>query len=74
MVRPFLWSCAKAVGSDALCTSGNIMTDIAANKSPDVKARDIVSKRLGESVHNIVRKMRGGRGNRWRDGAPSKTT
>jgi hypothetical protein len=54
------------MGREALRIGGNIITNIAANKSPDVEARDIVGKRLGESAHNIVRKMRGGEGKRKR--------
>jgi hypothetical protein len=49
------------------------MTDIAANKSPDVKARDIFAARLSESAQNIVRKMRGG-GRKRRRLAPVPAT
>jgi hypothetical protein len=49
------------------------MTDIAANKSPDVKARYIFAARLGESAQNIVRKMRGG-GRKRKRSDPVPTT
>jgi hypothetical protein len=59
-VRPLLWKDVKAVGREALRTGGNIMKDIAANNSPDLKASDIFAACLGESAQNILRKMRGG--------------
>jgi hypothetical protein len=47
------------VGRKALRSGGNIMTDIAANMSFEDKPRDIVDRRLSESVQNDVLKMRG---------------
>jgi hypothetical protein len=64
----------KAVWREALRTGGKIMTDIAANKSPDIKARDIVAARLGESAQIIVRKMRGGGGRKRKRSAPVPAT
>jgi hypothetical protein len=61
------------VGREALRTGGNIMTDIAANKSLDVNVRDIFTARLGESARNIVRKMRGGGRKRKRSAPPSSS-
>jgi len=50
-VKPLLWSGAKTLGREALRTSGNIMTEIAANPE---QARDILS------TQNIIKKLRGG--------------
>jgi hypothetical protein len=58
MVRPFL-RVAKAVGREALRSGGNILTDIAEKKSPDVSTRDIVSKHVTESSQNLISKLRG---------------
>jgi hypothetical protein len=59
MVRPVLWSDAKAVEREALRTSGNILTDIAANTSPDIRPGGIVHKRLGETAQTLIQKLRG---------------
>jgi hypothetical protein len=51
-VRPLLWSGAKAVGRETLRTGIKILADMAENTSPDVIAKDIVSKHVSES-HKI---------------------
>jgi len=58
-VRPILWSGAKVVGRETLRTGGRVLQDIAENKSPDVSARDIVSRHLGEVTQNLIGKLRG---------------
>jgi hypothetical protein len=58
-IKPMLWSACKAVGKEALRAGGNILTDIAENKSPDVSARDTVSH-VTASTQNLVQKLRGG--------------
>jgi len=50
-VQPVLWSGAKSLGREALRTSENIMTEIAANPG---QARDILS------TQNIIKILRGG--------------
>jgi hypothetical protein len=52
-----LCSAGKAVGQEALRAGGNILTDIAENKSP---ARDILSRHVTASTQNLVQKLRGG--------------
>jgi uncharacterized protein with beta-barrel porin domain len=59
-IKPMLWSAGKAVGKEALRTAGNILTDIAANTSPDVSARDIISQHVTASTQNLAQKLRGG--------------
>jgi hypothetical protein len=54
VVRPLLWSGAKAVGRETLRTGGRILTDIAENKSPNGSAGDIVSKHVTESARNLT--------------------
>jgi hypothetical protein len=50
MVRPFICRGTKDVGRETLLTGGKILTDIAKNNSPDISARDIVSKHVTEST------------------------
>jgi hypothetical protein len=52
MVRPDLWRGVKAVGREAA-------TDIGDNTLPDVKPREIVGNRVGDSVQNLIQKLRG---------------
>jgi hypothetical protein len=59
--RPLLWSGAKAVGRETLRTGGQILADMAENTSPDVSAKDIVSKHVSESAQTLIIKL-GGRG------------
>jgi hypothetical protein len=47
-VRPLLWHGAKAVGSEAIVTGGNIITDMAQNTDPNAKIRDIVRRNMTE--------------------------
>jgi hypothetical protein len=80
-VRPLFWSGVKdvgrealrAMGCEALRTGGNIVTDLASNTSPDVKAGDIVARRFGESAQNLIQKMRG-KGKRKRAAPKSRKT
>ena len=59
-VQPLLWLGYKAVGRETLRTGGKILTDIAENKSPEVRPRGIVSKHVTESVQNLISNLRGG--------------
>jgi len=43
-----------------LHTGGKIPTDISGNKSPELSPKDIVSKHVTESVHNLIGNLRGG--------------
>jgi hypothetical protein len=47
------------VGRETLRTGGKILTDIAKNNSPDISARDIVSKHVTESTQTLIRKLLG---------------
>jgi hypothetical protein len=58
-LKPLLLSGAKAVGREKLRTGGKILTDIGDNKSPDVNARDNISKHVGETTQNLIGKLRG---------------
>ena len=51
-VRPILWRSTKAVGRETLRTGGKILTDIAENKSHELRPKGIVSKHVTESVQN----------------------
>jgi hypothetical protein len=57
----------RALGREALRTGGNILEDIAEN--PQVSSHDIISKHVGESKQNVVKKLREG-GTRKRKRAP----
>ena len=57
-IRLILWSGAKAVGRETLRTGGKILTDIA-EKSPEVRPRDIVSMHVNESAQKLMNKLRG---------------
>jgi hypothetical protein len=46
------------------------LTDIAENKSPDVSARDIVSRHVTASTQNLAQKLGGGGQKRKRKAAP----
>jgi len=61
-----LWRGAKAVGHETLRTGGNILTDIAENKSPELSPKDIVSSHVTETVQNLISNLRGGGGKRAR--------
>jgi len=59
LVRPLLWSGAKAVGRETLRTGAKILTDIAERKPTDaMTAGDIVSKHVTESAQNLIRGLR----------------
>jgi len=58
-VCPLLWQCAKAMGSEAIVTGRNIITDMAQNTDPKPKIRDIVRRNMAESVHRVIKKMSG---------------
>jgi len=53
-VRTILWNVSR--------TGGKIICDIAKNNSPDVRAKDIKSKHVGdavtESTHRLMSKLR----------------
>ena len=51
---------AKAVVRETLRTGGKILTDITENKSPELSPKDIESKRVTESVQNLIGNLRGG--------------
>lgn len=65
-IRPILWSgvkdigreTLKVLGRESLRTGGRILTDMA-DRTPDVSARDIVTKRVGETTQNLIGKLRG---------------
>ena len=65
-VRPLLRQGAKTVGSEALVTGRNIISDIARNTEPDAKIRDIVRRNMTESVHMVINKLSGRRRKRKR--------
>jgi hypothetical protein len=48
-----------AVGRETLRTGGKILTDIEVNKSPDISARGIISKHVGETTQNLMGRLRG---------------
>jgi hypothetical protein len=57
-------------GTQGVTHGGKILQDIAEN--PQVAFRDIISKHVGESTQNIVKKLRGGgRGTPKRKSVPS---
>jgi len=60
----------KAVSRETLRTGGKILTDIAENKSPEVKPKVIVSKHVTESVQNPIGNLRSG----WRKRARGVTS
>jgi hypothetical protein len=69
-----LWSGAKGVGQEVLRAGGTIWTDIAENKSPDVIASDMVSRRVTASTQNLVQKVHGdGRKRKAASGSIHKT-
>jgi hypothetical protein len=48
------------VGRETLRTGGKILTDIAENRAPELRPKDIVSKHVTESVQNLIGNLRGG--------------
>jgi len=71
VVRPIIWSGAKALGRETLRTGGNILTDIARSSS-DQNPRDIVSRHVIESTQNLIAKLRGRGRKRKRNGKTVK--
>ena len=59
MVRPVIWRNLKAVWRETLRKGGKIRTAIADNTSPDVKPGEIVAKRVGDSIQNLIQNLRG---------------
>jgi len=57
MVRPVLWSGAKTLEKVTLRTGGDILTDIA--RSTEEVPWDIFSRRVNETVQNMIRNLRG---------------
>ena len=72
VVRPILWSGAKALGRETLRTGGDILTDIARS-SPDQNPRDIVSKHVTATTQNLINKLRG-RGRKRKRSSRAATT
>ena len=58
-MRPFLRQGAKAVGSEALTTGLNIITDMTRNTELNAKIRDIVRRNVTESAHRVINKLSG---------------
>jgi hypothetical protein len=55
-VRPFLWHGAKTVGSEALASGQNIITD---KTDPDAKFRDVVRRNVRDSAHRVLKRLSG---------------
>ena len=47
------------MGSVAYVTGRNIISDMARNRDPDVKIRDIVRRNVTESAHMVINKLIG---------------
>lgn len=58
MIKPVLFSGAKAVGRETLSAGANILSDIV-QKKPDEKVKNIVKRRVNESTKRLVDKMKG---------------
>jgi len=58
VVRPLLWSGAKALGRETLRPGGDILTHIARS-SPDINPRNIFSKHVTATMQNLIAKLRG---------------
>lgn len=71
-VKPILWSGAKALGRETMRTGGKILSEIAENRSPDVKARDIISKHVSESKQNLIGKLRGHGARKRKQSSPKR--
>jgi hypothetical protein len=48
------------VGRETFRTGGKIQTDIVGNKSSELSPKDIVSKHVTGSVHNLIDNLLGG--------------
>ena len=60
LVRPVLWSGVKAVGRETLRTGGKILSDLADNKTTDVKPRHIIAKHVNDSEKSYPETTRQG--------------
>ena len=58
-VRPVLWIGVKAVVRETLRTGGKILSDLADNRSGDVKHPHIIAKPVNDSAQNLIQKLRG---------------
>lgn len=72
MVRPIFVRGARTLGRETLRTGGKILTDIA-DKQPNVKVRDIVSKHVSDTTQGLITKLRGGGLKRKRAASVKKT-
>ncbi len=59
LIRPVLWRGFKAVEREAMRTGGKILSNLADNRSGDVKPRQIISKLFSDSAHNLIQEVRG---------------
>jgi len=57
-VRPILWSGAKTLGRETLRTGGDILSDMARSTGGESPS-EIVSRRVNETVQNLIGKLRG---------------
>jgi len=71
VVRPIVWSGAKAVGRETLLTGGDILRDLARSP-PDQNPRGIVSKHVTESTQNLYAKLLGRSRKRKKNGKTVK--
>ena len=55
-MRPLLWHGAKTVGSEALATGRNILSDMA---DPNAKFRDLVRRNVRDSAHRVLKRLSG---------------
>ena len=58
-MRPLLWQGTKTVGSEALVTGRNIISDMAWNTDSDAKIRDILRRKVTESTHRVINRLSG---------------
>ena len=55
-VRRLLWCGAKIVGSEALATGRNILSDMA---DPNAKFREVVRRNVRDSAHRLLKRLSG---------------
>ena len=58
-VKTVLWKGAKAFGRETLRTRFKILSNIAENRSPEVRAGDIISRQVTECTRNLISKLYG---------------
>ena len=51
-----LWQGAKTMGSEALATGRNILTDMT---DPNAEFRDVVRRNVRDSVHRVLKRLSG---------------